>query len=89
MSRVESVPRQNTVPEARGYRFDLGFDAVGHVFGGTVWDVTVRPPCVVAVRNPARVEKGGLCEDHKGLVRSIGLSSVSVRRLKVKDPLIW
>src|SRR5439155_24805824 len=60
LGRAHGVPSDNELPEDRREALDLRLDSFGHVLGGAVRDMAVRPGRVLTGRRPARVEEARL-----------------------------
>ncbi len=63
---IAHMLRENTVSKTRRTPLDLGLDARGHIQGGTVGNVAIRPGSMFALRCAGWVEQAVLGHEHKG-----------------------
>src|SRR5262249_58835520 len=77
--------RQDSLPEARGKPLDLTEDRLGHLRGGAVRDVAVRPDGVLARRRAGGVEQAVLREQHERPGMDLAACCGGLRRLDLLE----
>src|SRR5262245_32718647 len=66
---AHGVASEDTIAKARRETLDLALDRFSHAALRTVWNVTIGPERLAALRRSRGIEQTLLCDEHTGTVR--------------------